>query len=77
VVTQPYLETVEVVESLRHSLVVPGQAEPGIIAAPEWAFYYPGSATLIVVKVSPEYEPVLRVLDRLWSPAAGSRLKEN
>jgi hypothetical protein len=77
VVTQPYLEPGEVVESLTHSLVVPGQVEPGIIAAPEWAFYYPGHATMIVVKFPPGYERVLRALDRLWSPAAQWGLKYN
>lgn len=77
VVTQPYYEAGEVVESLTHSLVVPGQVEPGIIAAPEWAFYYPKHATLIVVKCSPAYERVLWTLDRLWSPAAQACLGKN
>jgi hypothetical protein len=77
VVTQPYLEPAEVVEWLTNGLVVRGQIKPGIIAAPEWAFYYPGYATLIVVKFPPGYERILRALARLWSPAARSSLARN
>jgi hypothetical protein len=56
---------------------VVGQLEPGVMAAPEWAFYYPGHATLIVVKFPPGYERILRALDRLWSPATPRGLKHN
>ena len=77
VVTQPYLQTGEAVELLARGLVVPGQPEPGIIAAPEWAFYYPVHATMIVVKFPPEYERILEALARLWSPAAHLSLPHN
>jgi hypothetical protein len=50
VVTQPYLEPGEAVELLTRGLSVNGGAQPRIIEASEWAFYYPGEATLIVVK---------------------------
>ena len=77
VVTQPYLQAGEAVELLARGLVVPGQPEPGIIAAPEWAFYYPAHATMIVVKFPPEYERILTALARLWSPAAQRSLAHN
>ncbi len=77
VVTQPYCNTGEVIESLTRGLVVPGQVKPGIIAAPEWAFYYPREVTLVVLKFPPGYERVLRALARLWSPAAQRSLKCN
>lgn len=77
VVTQPYRKPGEVVESLTRSLVVPGQVEPWIIVAPEWAFYYPRHATMIVVKFPPGYERILKAIDRLWSPAAQWSLTRN
>jgi hypothetical protein len=77
VVTQPYLETGEAVELLTRGLVVPDRVQPGIIAAPEWAFYYPVHATLIVVRFPPGYERILKALDRLWSPAAQWGLTRN
>lgn len=77
VVTQPYMETGEAVELLTHGLVVPGQVQPGIIPAPEWAFYYPVHATMIVLKFPPGYERVLEALAKLWSPAAQASLTRN
>ena len=60
VVTQPYLWPGEAVELLRRGLIVGVRIRPEIIAAPEWAFYYPGHATLIVVKFPPGYESILK-----------------
>ena len=77
VVTQPYLEPGEAVELLTRGLIVGDRIQPGIIAAPEWAFYYPGRATLVVLKFPPGYERILRSLDRLWSPAAQWTLMHN
>jgi hypothetical protein len=77
VVTQPYFEPQEVIETLREGLVVEGKVEPELIAAPEWAFYYPGHATLVVVKFSPAYERILEALDRLRLPAARWTLGHN
>lgn len=77
VVTQPYRQPGEAVELLRQGLVIPGKVEPEIIAAPEWAFYYPFYATLIVVKFPPGYERILKAINRLWSPTAQWSLDRN
>ncbi len=65
VVTQPYLDASEVVETLTEGLVLPNRKGPQILAAPEWAFYYPGWATLVMIKFPRGYERVLKALNRL------------
>lgn len=76
VVTQPYLEPEEAVENIAEALTF-GERMPQIIAAPEWAFYYPGRATLVVVKFSPAYIRILEAMDRLWWPPAKWALATN
>ncbi len=77
VVTQPYARTSRVVESLTRNLTLLDEMKPEIIAAPEWAFYYPGRATLVLLKFPPRYGTVLEALDRLWSPGAKWSLSDN
>jgi hypothetical protein len=66
VVTQPYLETQEAIDEILDALTVEGWMKPEVLGAPEWAFYYPGHATLVVVKLPPGFEKVLKIFDRLW-----------
>jgi hypothetical protein len=66
VVTQPYLETQEAIDCISAALTVERWIKPEVLGAPEWAFYYPGHATLVVVKLPPGFEKVLQILDRLW-----------
>ena len=77
VVTQPYLEPAAAGELLTRGLTVVDRIKPEIIPAPEWAFYYPGHATLVVVKFPPGYRKILKALHRLWSPAAQWSLTRN
>ncbi len=77
VVTQPYVDAEEVVEEMTRGLTLGNWATPEIIAAPEWAFYYPGRATLVIVKFPRGYKSILSALDRLWSPAAKASLRCN
>ncbi len=65
VVSQPYEDPEEVAEELRKRLILGNGPRPEFIPAPDWSFYYPGYATLVVVKFPDTYRDVLRDLYEL------------
>lgn len=77
VVTQPYLPTEQAVQILTERLTIVPWLRPEIIPAPEWAFYYPGWATLTIVKFPEGYEKLMKPWSRLWSEAAEAALNLN
>ena len=68
IVTQPYTEAEELVPNLERGLSLGNWLRPKIVPAPEWAFYYPGRATLIVLKFPRGYKAALTAITRLWPP---------
>ncbi len=55
----------EVAEELRKRLILGNGPRPEFIPAPDWSFYYPGHARLVVVKFPDTYCDVLRDLYEL------------
>jgi hypothetical protein len=68
IVTQPYARAETLVEKLQRGLSLGNWLRPQIIAAPEWAFYYPGQATLIILKFPRGYQTALAAISKLWPP---------
>jgi len=68
IVTQPYARAETLVGKMERALSLGNWLRPQVIAAPEWAFYYPGHATLIILKFPRGYKAAITAISKLWPP---------